>query len=212
MADNITAIIEIKSIEPKQYPENTDYVLKDQVGRIFHVYKFKKGTQEESLAYKQMQTMELRVALSKDIPVKVEVWYAEVPNKHGGTTRYIASFKEAGDNDLTPVQPQGSQTGESSNLGHSGASGGPSNDAFGRRLALHGFVNGMLANGATVETITRDLPALLKLEDEIEKVLNPSSFRQQVSKLAPKVVMPDEDLPSIQINDDVQAITEDVPF
>src|SRR5437870_127153 len=116
MADNKTEVIEIKSIEPKEYPDNIDYVVKDQAGRIFHVYKFKKGTNVESTAYQQMVNMQLRIDLSKDLPVMVEIWFAEVPNKNGGTSRYIASFRETNDGptQTAPRQESPRGSGESS--------------------------------------------------------------------------------------------------
>lgn len=85
-----------------------------------------------------------------------------------------------------------------------------SGEAFGKRLAIHGFVNALLSNGATIETVVKDLPALLRLEDEIEKVLNPSAFRKQVAALAPQIVEPD--LPVIhQEEDEIPFFDEDVP-
>lgn len=45
-------------------------------------------------------------------------------------------------------------------------------DDYGRRLAIHGFVNGMLASGASVKLITESLTALLILEDRINEALN----------------------------------------
>ena len=39
-------------------------------------------------------------------------------------------------------------------------------------------------------------------EDEAEKQLNPSALREAVPRHAPKVVLPDEDLPVIQQEED----------
>lgn len=105
-------------------------------------------------------------------------------------SKKIINFREAG-----PQVNQVAPKVESPRSGANNASQGPLNDNYGRRLALHGFVNGMLAHGTTVETIIKDLPALLKLEDEIERVLVGG------------------DLPVIQQAEDTDASDfEDVPF
>jgi hypothetical protein len=55
--------------------------------------KYKDGTTSD--AWNQMSDMGLKIGSS------VNIWYAEVPNKHGGTSRYIRSFRETN----TPPQP-----------------------------------------------------------------------------------------------------------
>ena len=53
----------------------------------------------------------------------------------------------------------------------------------------------------------------IKIEDEINKQLNPSKFRQTVQATAPKVVVPEEDLPSIQQDEEaLDSLVEGVPF
>lgn len=44
-------------------------------------------------------------------------------------------------------------------------------EAFGKRLAIHGMVNGMLASGRTPAEVRDALPSLLALEEAIEKAL-----------------------------------------
>jgi hypothetical protein len=46
------------------------------------------------------------------------------------------------------------------------------NDDYGKRLALHGFVNALLSSGKNLVEVEGMLPALIDLEDEIEKALN----------------------------------------
>lgn len=49
--------------------------------------------------------------------------------------------------------------------------GHESNNEFGKRLAIHGFVNGLLASGKDPAYIRDHLPSLLALEEAIEKAL-----------------------------------------
>jgi len=48
------------------------------------------------------------------------------------------------------------------------------NDLYGRRLALHGFVNARLVNNP-ISQVEQELDMLLKLENKIDSVLNPSA-------------------------------------
>lgn len=44
-------------------------------------------------------------------------------------------------------------------------------EEYGRRLAIHGMVNGMLAAGASPQAIIGQLPSLIMLEDAINEAL-----------------------------------------
>jgi hypothetical protein len=100
-------------------------------------------------------------------------------------------------------------------------------EAFGRRLGVQGHINALPSN-PVVYTAREDgidyltlVHLALKIEDEAEKQLNPSAFRQQVQKVAPSVVAPDiqemadqmaNELSTIQQGDDMDALVESVPF
>jgi len=102
---------------------------------------------------------------------------------------------------------------KTSNTGHSVASQGMSSDAFGRRLGIQGHINALLSNpnyygadnGMAILDVVREAIAI---EDEAEKQLNPSLLRQAVTRHAPKVVLPEEELPVIQQDD----LGESIPF
>ena len=57
------------------------------------------------------------------------------------------------------------------------------------------------------ESITTIVKWAIQIEDEAEKQLNPSSFRQAVQRHAPQVA---EDLPVIQQEEDISV--EDIPL
>ena len=84
-----------------------------------------------------------------------------------------------------------------------------SNDAFGRRLALHGFVNAMLSRGATIEVIIKDLPALGKLEDAIDRYLNEPQALTQMREKFGNTNQDDE--PPIEAYNDEPDVS-DIPF
>jgi hypothetical protein len=200
---NVSEIIQIQSIEASDWGVKINASDK----RVFNVSRTKQdGT--TTVAWQQMLDMGLKGAdpITNSPGAKVEIWFKEVPNKHGGTSRYISSFKEAGTRPVGLLFGNGGNTSAPAQKSSPGANSEPtreSNEAFGKRLAIHGFVNGMLASGASIETVKGQLNQLIEFEDAIDKVLNPSKFRQQVMKVAPKVVEPVEpDLPIINQDED----------
>jgi hypothetical protein len=83
-------------------------------------------------------------------------------------------------------------------------SNGETKEAFGKRLAIHGFVNAMLSTGITPQAIDGTLiQDLLSLESRLDTFLNPSAFRQAVQAKAPSVVNP-------PIADDVQEYADEM--
>ncbi len=81
---------------------------------------------------------------------------------------------------------------------------------FGRRLAIHGFINATLANGATIDVIVKDLPALGKLENAIDRYLNEPQALTQMRETFGQ----EEELPTIQqeetTGEDISV--DDIPF
>jgi hypothetical protein len=132
----------------------------------------------------------------------IHIGFTESPetfvNKEGKTVnytdRFILGLREASG---APSRIEVKDGPERANRGQYDES----RQAFGRRLAVHGFVNGMLAAGATIETVVKDLPALMRLEDAIDLALQGP-------------LGPGEDLPTIQQDysggEDVDM--SDVPF
>jgi len=152
----INAVIQLASKEEKAGKFGPMAKLKDEKGLTYTVYKTKKdGT--TSVAWEQLQT--LSVGQSVQISFSEEI--VDHPEHGTYTARTIRSFNPDIGNGVANSSAQAESSNGGANRGQSGASG----EAFGRRLAVHGFVNGMLAAGATTETITKDLSALLRLED-----------------------------------------------
>jgi hypothetical protein len=89
-SQNETSVIAIQSIEPTAW----GCKITAQDKKVYNVSKTKKdGT--PSVAWQQMIDMGLKApGLDGSPGSTVEIWYREVPNKHGGTSRYIASFRE----------------------------------------------------------------------------------------------------------------------
>jgi hypothetical protein len=176
--------ITIQEISMKSVKSGNRYSLKDHEGKTFGFFTTKQdGT--DTQAYSQFKSMGLKVGST------VTVGYVEDEYEIDGKkviSKKIISFRElGGDPSQTAHQVESGHT--EANRGQYGNSSSGANDAHDRRLAIHGFVNGMLANGATVETIVKDLPSLLRLEDTIEKVL---SVTRPVSPIE------NEELPVIQ--------------
>ena len=196
--DNQTAVISIQSIEA------TDWGCKIQAQdkKVYNVSKKKQdGTQ--SVAWSQMIDMGLKATdpLTGTLGSTVEIWFREVPNKHGGTSRYIASFRESNGQPTPSSQPV-SKTPYKSN---SSSTASPGGDAFGRRLAIHGMVNGLLASGIKPEEINvQTLRQLNALENVIDAFL---------ASLAPQPVSNEPVLPVIHRDENDDPISvEDIPF
>lgn len=76
--------------------------------------------------------------------------------------------------------------------------------------------NALLSNPSYYASdVSPDITALIReaiaIEDEAEKQLNPSALRQAVQRYAPKVILPEEDLPVTQ-QDELADIGADIPF
>jgi hypothetical protein len=206
MSDNETTIIAITSIEPTEW----GCKISAQDKRVYNVSKTKKdGT--ESVAWRQMIDMGLKAATLDGKPGStVEIWFREVLNKHGGTSRYISSFKETiGQPPVsadvnpkvvhtTPYRPNSSVT-ES-----------PKDDAFYEKLAYTKCCSIWAA--AVMGNKAMDM---WNIEDEIAtgkfwKIFQAikadgdkrfSPLRAAIEKHAPEVVKPTEDLPTTQVDD-----------
>ena len=155
--------ITITEISMKSVKSGSKYALKDHEGRTFNFFTTKQdGT--DTQAHAQFKSMGLKVGST------VTIGYVEdsftTQDGRAGITKKIISFREL-NGEPSQTAPQTESARGEVKRGQSGNS----SDAFGRRLALHGFVNGMLAAGATVDVIKNDLPALLALEDEIDNLL-----------------------------------------
>ena len=80
-------------------------------------------------------------------------------------------------------------------------------DDFGRRLAIHGMVNGLLANPNTenISTVKLLIPDLLELEDYINEALSkPKGWDNLGAKLKESVVT--------DLEEDIQTAVENIPF
>lgn len=155
--------------------------LKDEKGLTYTVYKLKQdGT--ESIAWGQLSEL--------DLGDTVQIGYVEdiVESAEFGkvTYRTIRSFNKDIGNGMANHQAQ-TQTPR----GGANNASGRGSDAFGRRLAIHGMVNGLLASSMPPEMIIKELPNLLKLEDAIDSALSPVSEPKPVSE---PTIHADEDL------------------
>lgn len=197
MENNFSEIIQIHSIEASDYGVKINATDK----RVFNVSKEKK-TGGLTVAWQQMNDMGLKGLnpMTNEVGTIVEIWFKEVENKHGGVSRYISSFKEAGTRPVgklgeTPAQTQNSRPGAVLEPTESRV-------AYGRRLALHGFINGLLASGLKPLDVIKYLGELLILEDAIDK------------KLASPQPVSDEpaDLPTIQQEEPILSDDDMPPF
>ena len=182
----LNATITIEEVVDKE----KKVVLKAHDGNRVFTYSIWKTKQDgsDTSAYSQFKTMGLRSGSAVMIGYVIDEYTTQI----GGfdkkvQSKKIINFREASENFGTGTAP--------TNNSH-GVNMAP-NDAFGRRLAVHGFVNGMLAGGKTLQQVATSLRDLLKLEDAIDHAL--SSNQPD----------PNADLPVIQ-QDDLDI--SEVPF
>src|ERR1043166_7630669 len=154
---------------------------------------------QDSEAYSALQNMKLGETFG--------VTYAEKDKSFTGREGNVITYKERTIyNVLPPVaNPEPIQNTSQAQKPHhgannaseslptmKGASGGPlvkGSDDFSRRLGVQGHINALLSNpnvlnGHTAELIPGIVAMAIAIEDEAEKQLNPSSFRQAVQKHA----------------------------
>lgn len=137
----------------------------DQTGMVFNLSEKKKdGTTSE--AWTQYQNMGLKIGST------VDIWFAESPNSHGSTSRYIRSFREAaGVPQAVGAMPNNQiMENEQIPLPEEAPTQPKGQDQFGRRLALHGFLNARLQNH-TIAQVKAEIDELLALEDYINTKL-----------------------------------------
>jgi len=216
--ENISEIIQIHSIEASPYGVKINATDK----RVFNVSKTKQdGT--TTVAWQQMVNMGLKGldALTNTPGSIVEIWFREVPNKHGGISRYISSFKESGNRSVgklgeSSAPVENSRPGASSSVTES-----PKDETFWDKKAYKQCLwNYWLEKDApdlqragenTLSQIQMDIvwAVFNQIEQDAEKRFNPSKFRQAVQRTAPKVVEPE--LPVIQQDEDMPDV-EGIPF
>ncbi len=197
MNDLINKVIEIGAIEMKAGKFGKMAKIKDEKNLTYTVYQMKKdGT--ESVAWQALQNL--------DIGTNVQIGFSEEVVNHPEHGNYTARTIRAFNTDIGSGAANSSAQKETSRVGSPTASPTPAGDAFGRRLAIHGFVNALINSGTKPSAITGEtILELTALEDRIDTILNPSSFRQTVARSAPSVV---EELPVIRQEFD----GSDVPF
>lgn len=181
--------ITISEVVMKQTTGGNKYAIKDHEGRTFNFFTTKKDGTDTSV-YAQFKNMELEVGSTVMIGYVEE----EFNNKDGKKviSKKIINFRETNGQPTQTASHGKSSTGEASTRSQS-----HSGDAFGHRLAVQGHINALLSNpsyyGTYPVTIANLVKEAIAIEDEAEKQLNPSKFRQTVQQHASNVV--DEDLP-----------------
>lgn len=171
--------ITIESVETK----NNKLTLVAHNKKRYSFWMTKKdGT--DSAPYAQYKSMELKPGDSVFIGYVIEEYDTDYGRKQSNK---IINFRETNEK---PTQTSSQRT--ESNRGQKQGS----SDEFGKRLAIHGFVNALLSNGATVETVIKDLPALMRLEDTIDKYLAGGWAKAQA------IYGDKEELPTIQTDDE----------
>jgi hypothetical protein len=189
--DLIMKAITLSGEEKKVLSNGSTVVkIKDEKGLSYSFF-MKKQDGSISKAYEGYQNFQLGDT--------VEIHLSEQEKSYEGkpyTLRNIAFFGDK----VSGSAPVESPRGEASS-----ASQVASGDAFGRRLGIQGHINALLSNpgvygmqakGMRIDNI---VSLAIEIEDEAEKQLNPSAFRQVVQKHAPQVA---EELPVIQQGED----------
>jgi hypothetical protein len=157
--------ITIESIESKQASTgNWKYTIKDTEGNKYSFFRTIKGTDGD--VYQSFTGMNPQKG---DI---VHIGYTEdddsFTNAQGKVVNYkkrnIVGLREATGQTPPPSVPK-AETPHYEAPQYS-----ESREDFGKRLALHGFVNARLVNNS-VEEVTKELSDLLKLEDAINEAL-----------------------------------------
>jgi hypothetical protein len=171
--------------------------LKANDGNRTFTYSIWKTKQDgnDSASYSQYKNMGLGVGSTVMIGYVIDEYTTDI----NGVSKQIQSKKIINFREASSVP--GSQTpapAQSPRGGANNASQGYSGDAFGRRLAVHGFVNAMISSGIKPTDISSAaLGALLTLENRIDEALSAPLDGANL------------DLPTIDVNEDLGV---DLPF
>lgn len=186
--------IQISAKEEKLQSGKPVVKIKDEKGLTYTIYKFKKDN-SVSIAWEQMEKLSLGenvfigyVEEINDSPEYGKVTYRTIRTISTDIAQGVANYQSQTEtpHSVADFKPQT-----------------PSNDAYGRRLAIHGMVNGLLASGTKPNQI--DLTELLILEDKIEVALTGTPpVSPDIADMARE--MEDEPLPEEPLN------VEDIPF
>jgi hypothetical protein len=214
-SDLIKKVIEITDIIEKRYETGKQAKLKDTSNLTYNVYE-KKQDGSTSAAWSALDKV--------TIGDTIEIAYVEQEKEYEGkpyTARTIRIINTDIGNGVKNHQSNNTTSSAQTprNVANTGSQS-KGNDAFGKRLAVHGFVNALISSGTKPNDITGEIIVeLTKLESRIDTILNPSAFRQAVQAHAPQVVEPE--LPTIQVADDIQEYAnqiesevnvDDIPF
>ena len=163
---NQSKTITISKVEMTSFDTGNQYKITSSEGVKYKFYNTKKDG-NPTVAFKQFQDMGIKIGST------VEVWYKELAKEYEGkpyTDRIIASFREA------VGRPAQATKQELKKEIQYNIEQQPKDEKFwqerGRRLALHGFINGRLVNH-TIAEVKAEINELLALEDEIDKKLAP---------------------------------------
>lgn len=207
----INVVIKIQEIIKKSGQYGQIAKIKGDDNHTYTVYEQKKDG-STSVAWELMDSL--------GIGDSVQVAYAEKEGEYEGK-KYISRIVRNFDFDIgngvqnaqMNNQPSPAQTTPSV---ANNASQSESRDEFSRRLGIQGHINALLSNPNYYNpdnspTIALLVKEAIAVEDEAEKQLNPSSFRQAVQAKAPHIV--DDELPVIQQGEGLSPEeVEDIPF
>lgn len=198
----LNKVITISSKEEKASTYGPMVKIKDENNLTYTVFQRKQdGT--TSTAWEQLQSLSLGST--------VQIGYVEQPKTTPDGKSYMARTIRNFDKDIANGMQNagGYQTPAPAQLPRSEANKGlknGSNDAFGKRLALHGMVNGLLANpNMGIEDVKNCLPELVQLEEAINQALEAKSGYQQFKETGESLA----EEPPIESYDD---LASDIPF
>lgn len=152
------------------------FKITDQDGDKYTLW-IRKQDGNNTQAFDQYQIMGLMVGKIAYVGFKAEpaTFTNDVGKVINYTQRTIISFREATNAPLNNPQPeyQKKQTTQTEPFTET-------REEYGRRLAIHGMVNGMLASGKNPEEIK--VSTLLELEGRINEVLNGKAEENEISE------------------------------
>lgn len=211
MNDIINKDIQVGNIEAKMASTgNMKYVITDSQKNKYYFFQKNKdkntGQPVDCDVYQSFTGMNLKIGDTCNIGFTEEA--KSFTNQKGElinyTDRFILGLREANGAvpSSAPSQPQTPRTVANP------APQRESSDAFSRRLGIQGHINALLSNHEVVaglvlsnEVVKTVVQLAIQIEDEAEKQLNPSAFRQAIQAYAPQVVEPE--LPTIQVAPDI---------
>lgn len=185
MGEILNKVIRIAKIEM----DNGRYKIRSADGELYSFFQFKSGTKIPTQAYDHFIGNNHGEQFGQEDVVIIGYTETQKPNKEGKMVIYknIISMFPSDDSpqEYNVIKPSNLPPNGKSELVEEKEEKFESRQQFGKRLAVHGMINGLLAGGITLARLDMAfIEDIIALEERIERALkSPVALQQQEAEM-----------------------------